>query len=203
MVESTFHIDLKAEQLLQPYLDSCYRANGYQVTRCSTVKEQRAGIDVRLARDGMELLIDEKAQTHYIGRSLPTCALEIEFYRDNERRTGWLYDSRKRTDAYSFVFDVSLSDSSTELVTSDAVTNAHVLLVDRKRLRMALMHDGLFETGVRGRAEHLRMSSSTYCWLGSTGHKLVLSNHLAERPINLVVRRTFLEHLGQSLVPSP
>jgi hypothetical protein len=198
-MESHFQTDLAREQLLAPYLDRCYTSNGFEVKRCYDLDEQHDGVDVWLTRGDERIAVDEKAQLHFVGQSLPTFALEVEYFLADQRRTGWLYHRMKRPDAYAFVFDIRLSNASTELITSDSVTNAYVILVGRKRLRMALMHDGLFESVVHRQAELLRTSNSSYRWFGTTAHKLVLSTHLAERPVNLVVRRTFLENIGESL----
>lgn len=192
-----FEHDLSQERLLQPYLDRRYAAHGIRAERSTDRVEQAAGIDVRLTKGGLTYAVDEKAQLHYIGKSLPTFALEVDMRIAGGTRPGWLFDERKRTEVYAFVFDIALHDGHSELHNADHVASAHIVLVNRARLIAHLAKAGLDEHMLHKLARELRESDSDQRSVKAPGVRVILSRHYAEQPVNLLVTRRFRESIGQ------
>jgi hypothetical protein len=197
---SRFRSDLAQEHLLHPWLDRCYAGAGIRVERVASRELQLQGIDARLSKDGFSFLTDEKAQLHYIGKRLPTFALEIDLLKAGSRRPGWLFDAGKRTEAYAFIFDIR-SRTGAALHHADDVEGAHVVLVNRQRLIAHLAEEGLDRAMLDRLSAELRAGGDDRRSVRAPGVRVVISRHLVEQPVNLLVRRRFLERIGQVLTP--
>ncbi len=198
---SMFKFDLACEHLLQPFLDKCYAANGIHGERCRDRVHQKQGIDIVLSKDGCQYLVDEKAQLNYLGCSLPTFALEINYLKKGEICLGWLFDESKTTEVYAFVFDITLQSNATELRRTDQVIGANIVLVNRQRLLNRLVSEGLDRHLLSRFANELRETKSDRRSVHSPGLRVMRSARLTEEPVNLLVTRRFLESIGQVLHP--
>ena len=199
-MRSQFQFDLTQEQMLQPFLDRCYKQYAIEPIRYQNRNIQRNGIDLTLSRDGYSFLVDEKAQLGYIGRSLPCFALEINSYGpDGRLRTGWLFDEQKKTEVYAFVFDIRLHAEKTRIDTPEEVAGASIVLVNRHRLINHLERGGLDRFTLTRQAEEMRRTGALRRYVPEPGWKLAYSEQLAERPVNLLVKRKFLMTIGQVL----
>lgn len=198
MRTSTYAHDLRQEQLLQPYLDQCYAAHGISVERFHDREHQLKGVDVVLSKGGISYKVDEKAQLHYIGQRLPTFALEIDYMRNGEVRPGWLFDKRKATEVYAFVFDI-VTGSSVALNEQPTSVHAEVILVNRTRLVSRLAASGLSEGMLFRISREVRSARAQNRSMRSPGVRLILSAQLNEEPVNLLVERHFLQSIGQVL----
>lgn len=194
-----FRYDLTQEQLLQPHLDRCYRMHGIRADRSTDRLDQMHGIDVRLSRDGYRYKVDEKAQLHYIGKCLPTFALEVDLLVDGSVSPGWLFDERKQTEVYAFVFDITLHGNLTELQREEQVASVCIVLVNRHRLINRLEAEGLDQTMLRRLAKELRDTGTDRRSVHAPGVRVMLSQQLEEQPVNLLVTRRYLESIGQVL----
>ena len=194
-----FRHDLSQEQLLQPHLDHCYAAHGIKAERSTDWLDQARGIDVRLAKDGFSYEVDEKAQLHYIGKSLPTFALEVDLLVDGQVSPGWLFDERKHTMVYAFVFDITLHANETELHLAEQVSGVHIVLVNRERLIRRLAAEGLDQAMLGRLAKELRDTNTDRRSVHSPGVRVMLSQRFVEQPVNLLVTRRYLESIGQVL----
>lgn len=194
-----FRHDLTQEQLLQPHLDRCYAAHGIRTERSTDWLDQAHGIDVRLEKDGFSHKVDEKAQLHYIGKSLPTFALEVELLVDGQVSPGWLFDARKQTEVYAFVFDITLHADETVLLRPEQVAGVHIVLVNRERLIRRLSAEGLDQPMLGKLAKELRVTGTDRRSVHSPGVRVMLSQCFVEQPVNLLVTRRYLESIGQVL----
>lgn len=196
-----FRHDLTQEQLLQPHLDSCYAVHGIRAERSTDWLDQSHGIDVRLAKDGFSYKVDEKAQLHYIGKRLPTFALEVDLLVNGQVSPGWLFDERKHTEVYAFVFDITLHANETELQRPEQVAGVHIVLVNRERLIRRLAAEGLDQPMLRRLAKELRDTATDRRSVHAPGVRVMLSQRFVEQPVNLLVTRRYLESVGQVLRP--
>ena len=194
-----FRHDLTQEQLLQPHLDQCYAAHGIGAERTRAWLDQSHGIDVRLAKDGYRYAVDEKAQLHYIGKCLPTFALEVDLLVNGQVSPGWLFDERKHTEVYAFVFDITLHANETELHRAEQVAGVQIVLVNRERLIRRLAAEGLDRSMLSRLAKELRDTGTDRRSVHAPGVRVMLSQRLAEQPVNLLVTRRYLESIGQVL----
>lgn len=198
---SFFQHDLASEQMLQPFLDRCYGSYGIQAVRSTGLAEQLKGIDVRLSKGNVTLLVDEKAQLHYIGKCLNTFALEIDYLKHGELRPGWLFNEDKDTEVYAFVFDIEVGKCG-EDATSLKVVSANTVLVNRARLINGLAAAGLERHILERVAKELRTTRTLKRTVCAPGVLVLCSHKLDEQPVNLLVTRKYLEHIGQKLMAS-
>ena len=199
-MSTLFTTDLRREQLLQRSLDRCYSRYGIEVARCSDDERQRQGIDAYLSKDGHTFAVDEKAQLHYIGESLSTFALEIDLLKDGILSNGWLFDPTKATEVYSFVFDIRLHGGETMLQRWTQVRAAHIILVSRPRLIAVLEEVGLDRPTLDRFSKELRGSTDKRRTVRTPAMAVVISRQLEEQPVNLLVKRSFLSSIGQTMV---
>ncbi|HRH68006.1 MAG TPA: hypothetical protein PLB89_00730 [Flavobacteriales bacterium] len=200
-MRTLFWSDLRKEKLLATYLDRCYRRNGIQIKRYNDAESQRNGLDVRLEKDGKTFIVDEKAQLHYLNKSLPTFSLELSLMTNGTERPGWFFDPAKRTEVYSFVFDIHLTNGVERLERHEDIASANIVLVNRARLKNTLAEAGLTEILLRRMCNELRNSGDDRRSVRSPGVRVMLSKDLAEQPVNLLVLRRHLEEIGQVLAP--
>ncbi len=198
-MRSAFRKDLHSENLLRPYLDRCYAAHGIGVQRYARTDDQLRGMDVRLTKDGRSFIVDEKAQLHYINRSLSTFALELSLMKDGTERVGWFLDTTKRTQVYAFIFDIRVHAPVERLQQPSDIASATIVLVNRERLQSSLDHVGLGANELRALSSSLRNSNASMQRVAYPGIKLLRSDRLNEAPVNLLVARKHLMEIGQVL----
>lgn len=198
-MRSAFRKDLHSENLLRPYLDRCYAAHGIGVERYARTDDQLRGMDVRLTKDGRSFIVDEKAQLHYINRSLSTFALELSLMKDGTERVGWFLDTSKRTEVYAFIFDIRVHAPEERLQHPGDIASATIVLVNRERLQRTLAHVGLGANELQSLAHSLRDSSTRMQRVPYPGITLLRSDRLSEAPVNLLVARKHLMEIGQVL----
>lgn len=121
---NSFNHDSSQEEILGGFLDKCYakvefddngtkKTFGEDITRITEDVLQKKGVDfVYLKRHGnvaREIYIDEKAQTTFINKNLPTFIFELS-YKSNPQalysKKGWYLDENKITDYYFLVTSI-------------------------------------------------------------------------------------------------
>lgn len=198
-MRSTYNHDLTKAQLLEPALDAWYCANGFVVDRNNRLSDQLRGIDVRLSRDGRTMVVDEKSQVSYIGRSLTTQALELDYLLHGNRHPGWLFDVNKVNEYFTFVFDIEVHDGHKTIGSSGDIQSFSAIIVKRSVLHQELANIGLTERALLKYVEELRRTRSLYRSLRAPAVRVQRSHQFAEEPINLIVHRSLLEDLAEHL----
>ncbi len=155
---------------------------------------------------GTVVNIDEKAQVDYLKSPLPTYVLELGFTSAaGKRETGWFINDGLLTDLYLFVWPYADADKRTLSV--EDVTRCECMTVPKAALRRALGEEGWTAANLEKldaalcaekpfKGSHpLKDVRCVKAWEGVEdvpGVKACRSNHLAEDPVNLVVRKDFL-----------
>ncbi len=196
-----FRKDLHREELLRPYLDSRYAAHGITVSRYTATSDQLRGMDIQLTKDGRSFIVDEKAQLHYLNRSLNTFALELSLLKDGTERVGWFLDPSKRTEVYSFVFDIRSRHGANDIRSPRDITAATIVLVNRERLLRSLANVGLDDVELQRLCREVRVGGPTFTRVQFPGIRILRSDRLTEAPVNLLVARKHLMGIGQVLLP--
>lgn len=189
--------DLESDAILTPYLDSLYKQKGLLVERINDLDRQHQGIDLLLKESGKTWSVDEKAQMHYINRSLRTFAFEIGYIKDKEHHEGWLFDEKKLTDVYFLIMNIC---ADTDHVTDPSqIKGCRILRIGRKRLlsslaRLGIDHDFCRQCELKARAEgwHGRIPIRS-----ENRFNFNLTDELKEHPFNLVIKQSFLLEIGR------
>jgi hypothetical protein len=195
---SNFKSDLKKEALLAAFLDKHYEKTIGSVRRSETLDEQHVGIDFFYYSDnGIEYRCDEKAQLSYLNQELPTFALEIDYLKEGSLRKGWLFDSKKITDVYIFIFSIMLRRGSDQLMKYGQIESCEAVFVNRIRLLNELSKFGLTDAFCTEKSEEMRRGTESLKYYHYSGSNFQLSSQLAEQPVNLIVRKDFLVSIGK------
>jgi len=196
---STFSDDLAKESILSEFLDKKYAEIGLVTERVTDKELQKLGVDFLLKKDGIEKRVDEKAQLSYINRSLPTFALEIDYFIGEDKKLGWLFDADKYTDIYAFVFGVMVNNKEGTLQKVADIVSCEVVLVRRISLLNELSAAGFTLLSCKEKSDELRAGTDTKL-LVSADFNFHISRHLSEKPVNLIVRKAFLEDIGKKFI---
>ncbi len=195
---STFKNDLANEAILGSFLDKQYKKANIKIERTNNLELQHRGIDFILTdSNNLQFKVDEKAQLHYLNQSLPTFALEIDYLKDNKLKPGWLFDPSKITEIYAFIFNIQLTVGLDKLNSSDNIKSCEVVFVNRIKLinelsllnidiNFCLKQSNILREGNLQKRSH------------ESGFNFQISNHLAEKPVNLIVKKAFLADIGKS-----
>lgn len=213
---SKFLSDLKKEQALAKFLDVIYREKlQLDCTRVGDINLQYKGVDFILAYKGQAYRVDEKAQLHYIGKDLPTFAFEIKYYKYQEEKLGWLFDSSKETDYYFLITAIQVN-------THEAFTSCKITSVNRWKLIKKLDQLGLTYDYLAKQATILEKEATNFIdikrqsmpvadamsqlakkrfSMGVNGMQksqgyLMHSPRYAEKPTNLILKLDYLRREG-------
>lgn len=201
MYNSLRKSDVEKEQILNTFLDqNLFNKSIFSnVARKSDIENQINGIDIQLDIDTLNLKkinIDEKAQLHYLNGGLPTFAFELLFRNRNlDFVSGWLLDESKSTEYYMLYF-VKTKDGK-NLKQIEDVISVEYLLISRaylmeylktQNLTSAYLKDKAIEIKNKSNGAHFKTDNIDYYYYNST--------QLAEKPVNLIIRRKKLNELA-------
>ncbi len=195
---SLFDSDIAMEANLGSFLSKQYSKASLKTYRISDKKIQLLGVDLILETDGgVNFKVDEKAQLHYLNKGLPTFALEIDYLKNGTIKNGWLFDSQKITEIYAFVFSIHLIEGIKKLTKEEDIESCEVVFVRRFRLINELSKRALdFKTCI-DKSKELRAGAGKIKIDHDLGFNFQISHQLAEQPVNLIVKKTFLEGIGK------
>jgi hypothetical protein len=197
---SFFKNDLAQETILGTFLSNHYAKNNWNTTRIFEKEMQYKGVDVMLEKDGRHFLIDEKAQLHYLNKDLPTFALEINYLKDNTLKDGWLFDTNKLTEIYAFVFNIQVPVTITQLSNEADIKRCDVVFVNKQKLLKELAKLNLDYVTCAENSKTLRSDETIKKLSHLSTFNFQISTQLAEKPVNLIVRKTFLEGIGKKFI---
>ncbi len=191
---SSFNSDLNKEQILGEYLDNIYNELSFSFEREYELKEQLMGVDLTLTHKEKTFIIDEKTQLHYLNKDLPTFTFELSYLKQDEFKTGWLFDHSKKTNYYFLITGIQVK--SNELNSKNNIKSCKITSVNRSKLITYLATLNLTQERLQEYDFDLRnrdiFGKSTIKELTKKQGCLFFSNHLDEQPINLQLR---LQHL--------
>lgn len=196
---SQFNADLYKESILAAFLDEKYKEQGWYAERIYDKETQKQGIDVIFRGKRLDRRVDEKAQLSYLNKSLETFALELSYFIGNTQKQGWLFDSHKLTDGYAFVFDIKVNNTAKTLESVSDLVSCEVVFVKRLLLLNELAKHELNINTCSTFDEQLRSSAEIELEYPDD-FRFRISRQLEEVPVNLLVRKSFLEAIGKKYV---
>lgn len=208
--QNNFRKDLQEEARLGIYLDSIYPSiaglsKRFIFSREKDLNRQYLGIDLVLTDkvSGEEIYVDEKAQLHYLNKSLATFTFELSYLKGEEWRKGWFYDEKKLTQTYFLITSI-ITDYKNNF------QNCRLITVNRNYLASFLDENGLTQERIFEYEKLFRSDTKRY-----NGEQIISEvdcsfatfhcsfSNLREKPINLKVKlAALLEHnLGYEFLP--
>lgn len=206
-MKSTFSKDLNSEQKLAKFLDDNYYndknkfSDLYLINRVDDLDMQHKGVDLEITNTetGIKFYIDEKAQSHYVNKSLPTFAFELSYLKNNSLREGWLFDNNKITQQYFIITCIQ--------EVQNKIKSCRLISVDRDRLIALLIEKNLTQHNLSQYENEYRANNDYGKHLirefGDKEGFLFYTEHLAEKPINVVFYLDYLikQEIGTELFP--
>lgn len=213
---SSFQIDLEKEDVMAAFMRLNYYekllnddGSPIEYQRITEKKEQEAGVDVEYTQNGQKYIVDEKAQMDYIfnDKPLPTFALEILGVKGSE---GWFVKQGLKTQYYMFIWP----HANRRPLTLEGIEYAYYALVQKSRLQEEIAYK--YGTGDRllGYAHRVMAGELGYeqnnkvyykeepfdqqGYLVYTKSPSLIQAGKEEEPVNLVVRRNWLESMAVS-----
>lgn len=208
---STRTLDNKSERIVSSFLANHYysvlKANG-SIAGFETITDpalQRRGVDFIVTNtDGTKTNVDLKAAVAYINEHLPTQAFELSSLFGGKVVQGWLFNNRLETDRYLIATNITgrpigdkVKYGYVDAMQHTDLRSIDVFEVPRQRLICYLDSLGLTRDVLEGYSRTMREHNILDKDL-TDGIKIKFSPHLAERPVNLVIRKSILLKLADS-----
>ena len=191
-MRSSFYDDLTKEKQLGTFLDRLYdrHLSQYTFERVNAMERQHQGIDLIFQHKVTQITytIDEKAQLDYINEDLPTFAFELSYFKNGLKKTGWLFDTNKKTDFYALITGIYRD-------VPNQFTSAKITLVNRARLLDFLKERKITSATGDGIKTHGQFIIPHLC-AKNEGYLFHSKTNKAETPLNLILRLEFLIQLG-------
>ncbi|MFT8640261.1 hypothetical protein [Bifidobacterium sp.] len=198
------------ESALCDFLDEYFyerlASQGLSYERISDRRRQLAGIDVIVHSQFHDYKIDEKATLHYANQMIPTFAFEISSIQGQGiERNGWFTNKSLETDFYMLLWpNVKRIDNATTTNSMQPSTLSKTdfsivegLLISRLRLQRHVEKQGWTCEALKAKAAELRAEDKHgRVPINSSDMYLFCTPNLAEKPINLVIRRKVLLNLA-------
>lgn len=207
--------DMKAEKVLGVFLDRYFYSwlarenSGLKCKRQYNVTSQLNGVDVIIQKGEKVLKVDEKAAIYHSNTMIPTFAFEVNSIQNDNGYPilGWFLNDNLQTNYYLIIWtnvkcelnkEIGLwvRKELTELKSTDfSIIEAY--LIRKSVLRAFLARDGWNKAAILRRAELIRKTKCSQKI--DVGHKefyFYYSEHLAEKPINIVIKKSTLYKLS-------
>lgn len=214
---STFELDLRKENdIMSEYMRLNYYAkllndDGSRVTdykRITDIEEQKKGIDVIYTQNGTTFRVDEKAQMDYIYSEKPLPTFSLEILNGSSNAMGWFVNDELKTEYYMFIWP----HADGKPLSVDRIEYAYYVLINKKKLRNEVeirfkkdksqlleyarrMTKGKMGEEVRDKSGECIGFRYKQDGFDDDGY-LYYTLSKAERPVNLVVRRCWLEKIS-------
>lgn len=211
--------DMKAEAALASFMDSSlykklidtdgHRAKFERVVDHTT---QLNGVDVIIEYEGKKHLIDEKASIYYSNVMIPTFAFEVDSIQKNHSTPvpGWFVNDSLATEYYMLIWPnlkcVRNSSSneweriSLDSITPNDFTIVEAMLIKKEKILSFLNEYDWSKNRIISYAKKIRESSnlSDKITIPETDKfYFFYTTSLAEKPINVVIKKSELQKLAE------
>lgn len=187
---------MAVERSLAEFLDANFYSDPMftRAERTDGHNAQFSGSDIIISIPSLGIenaVVDEKAQLaeKYIGQPLPTFALELSFilnYRNLIK--GWFVDNDKATTHYLFMWINKAAQQKQP--TADDFEEVEYALVEKNALHKYFISQGLTIPALEQKAMAIRNTGKNGSYdKGAKPYWFFYSSFLAERPVNIVVRK--------------
>ena len=156
---------------------------------------QLKGIDVTFDYKGKHHIVDEKTAAHYVNKNLPTFAFELDFIaRNGDLHEGWFFDSSKKTEYYLLSWIWATKE---RYFSCEDITKLDISLVNRAKIHDMLSSFGFTKQSAVNVSKNLRFNSNFgLSYKSSKPFWFYYTERLAEKPINIIIRRKVLQELS-------
>lgn len=194
LAKSKFYEDKRKEELFGIWLDNHFYikiAEKYKrITRNTNEALQKKGVDVIIeTKAGEKIYIDEKATLQYINKRIPTFAFEIK--NSTSGAQGWLYNPEYITDYYLLAWPNAIDDN---IPNFESFIDTEIMSIKRKNVIQLLADNGFTENKILNLvAIYKKQLTERNRFEIAPGITINFNLFLAERPINVVIKKDLLK----------
>lgn len=214
---SKFIDDMRKEHLVNLFMRTYYyskliNADGSKVESeyIDDESRQKQGIDVIFSRDQKRYVVDEKAQIDYINEDRPLSTFALELLNSSSGKIGWFINEELETEYYMFIWP----HADGRLKRMEDIEYAQYALVERQRLKreiegrylsmeslqkyaLRLSKGGLKADDRDNRSYYKRAPFDNDAYLVFTKGRSEGKEGKAEKPVNLVVRKSLIDKVAE------
>ncbi len=209
-------LDSAVEKEIGFYLDShfydfCFD-NYFRISDCN---QQMQGVDTIVSSNKLSIYsaeVDEKSASHYVNTGLSTFAFELSYLSEGIVTDGWFLDANKLTKYYLLIWPSAKRDAILEYCFDNKyypyfrcqdITRLEYVFVSRERVLRFLSEKSYSEEWLRITNNKIRKEGNN--WLNGGfnekckrkyGISFFYSDTLAERPVNILVRKADLKKIA-------
>lgn len=212
--------DMRAEQRLGEFMDAYFYSrlrskSGKRIsfTRMTDIESQLKGIDVCIETDGKKMIIDEKASLYYSNVMIPTFAFEIDWVKQErvEPLQGWFVNDELQTEYYMLIWpNIKCTQQEGRWIRKDLAdlrkedfTILEAMMIEKADIKTALERKGFNKGFLIEYARRIRnRNKADALWKEEKldeNIKIMYSGQLAEKPVNLVIRKELLKELAKGI----
>lgn len=175
------------------------------------IDSQLQGIDTILyLNNGTSIVIDEKCALKYINTDLSTFAFEIQWNRKGETAKGWLVNRDLQTQYYFVMWlrgrqlmnprsGAILSEYDyVKQMSVETITSIELFAINKNSLLKYLDDIGLSIEQMEAKANWL-VENNTKKHIVNADIKYFYSEHLAEKPVNIVISKNLLKRIADAI----
>lgn len=217
MVNSKFDSDLKKEFIIGEFLDKYFYPKMIEkypdliedIQRNDDINKQYQGIDIMIkVNEEKTINVDEKAATQYINKNIPTFSLEIASYnKEGVLKDGWLFgDQYCETDTYLLCW--AWTEDQTDNLTVNNLKHVEAYSIRKADLLKLFENEYKInkhnfkdksEKALEEITENNNDNNKKVYLKGQKGPRWFVSNHLQERPINLITPKYILKKAAKTI----
>jgi hypothetical protein len=199
--ESRRNKDDKDEKLVGEWLDKYFYPTWTSTSTRNFDKElQIRGLDISVTSyEGIKYTIDEKAATHWIGKSLQTFAQELNSVNTKgELYTGWLFQTNSASEYLMEIWVDGVDSIDNKLHEGTDITDITITLVNKKDLLRYIAKRGGTASQLISFANDIRNYGFRHHTGGSCDYdywrdlKVVVQKEYQERAANILIPRSVL-----------
>lgn len=219
-MESFRNQDMKAEERLGEFMDEYFYSrlkskNGTSISfkRMKNKESQLNGVDILIEVGGRSIKIDEKASIYYSNAMIPTFAFEVDSIQKghNEPVEGWFVNDSLETEYYMLIWpNVKCVQQNKQWIRKDIkslkkddFTIIEAFLIPKKDIRIELERCGYDRQHLLVYAKKMREMCKGQQKMEeefvNDEMKFTFSGQLAEKPINIVIRKNLLRKLAKGI----
>lgn len=191
--------DSISESIVSKLTNCVYLDYGYKPTWINDPWYQLRGIDVVLMKDGIEYTVDEKAAVTRLDGNLNTFAFEL-YTSNNRGNIGWFVNKNCINNYYSLIYLTSFTNNIREINKIECILlNKYKILHNvKKELNRLNIHFynilDIFEN------INEKNNGKKYIKINNYMRIVYSLNILPERPINILLDKTYLKLLSTDIL---
>ncbi|MDC0985532.1 hypothetical protein OAR47_03625 [Gammaproteobacteria bacterium] len=194
--------DMQVEQEIAHFLDEyLYPKNNIlkKYNRVNDRESQLQGIDCTIRYKNKNIIIDEKAASHYINSNLPTFAFELGSYQRSGYVDGWLIDETKKTTHYLLIWIKTFTPCDKKAwINKNDIKTLECLLINKNDILSYLDNQGYTRDKLINKRNNI-IKEKTFGPVDKNNQSefyFFNTRDLEEAPVNIIIKKNKLKQMS-------